>query len=124
MDTEARLLQIMDDEFETVVDDGTAYEVAEQILGLWRGCSHGRFDEVDALRRRWEAGKGKKVSGLFQQGKDVDQDTDWDTEDDDEDEEESDEDGDVDMADAPPKKEKPAVEVDEDGFTKVTRKKK
>jgi len=127
MDVEVRLLQIMDDEFETIVDDGTAYDVAEQVLLLWRECSRGQSKEVDRLRRRWEAGQGKKVSSQFQAGAEVNQDTDGDTDDDGEDGEDGEEHGDVDMDDVPAlvpvRKEKPPPEVDEDYFTTVARKK-
>ena len=115
----------MDDEFDTIVDDGSAFEVAEQILVLWKECSRGVFTEVESLQRRWEAGKGKKVSGMFKEGQQEDQDTDWDTDDDSEDDEE--EHGDVDMDDAPSlasaRRKAPPV-VDDDGFTTVTRSKR
>ncbi|TPX10223.1 uncharacterized protein E0L32_001420 [Thyridium curvatum] len=127
-DVESRLLQVMDDEFETVVDDGSAYDVAEQILVLWRECSRGVFKEVEALRQRWEGKKGAKVTGLFKEAQGGDQDTDWDTEDDDEDDDDEEGSSDVDMDGAPAlvsaPKEKAPPEVDEDGFMKVTRKKR
>jgi len=126
MDAEARLLQIMDDEFDTIVDDGSAFEVAEQAVRLWRECGRGVFREVEALARRWEAVRGQKVSALFKQGEAVDQETDGSSGDDEE--EEDDDDDDVEMGDAPPAlvaapKERRPPEVDDDGFTKVTKKK-
>lgn len=116
-DVESRCLQIMADEFNVEVDDDSSYEISEQIMQLRAQCIKGQFDGVEKLREKWMAGKGKKV--VMKQAPDQDQDTDW--EDDDESE---DEDGDVDMGDAPAPtlKEKPQPEVDEDGFTKVTRK--
>ena len=131
MDVEYRLLQVMDEEFDTIVDDGSALEVAEQILKLWRECRQGQTAEVERLRQKWEASRGKKVSGLFKEGQSEDQDTDWDTEDDDDEGDgQDDDDDDVEMGDAAPPalvsapKEKAAPEVDEDGFTKVSRKKR
>jgi pre-rRNA-processing protein TSR2 len=119
---ETRLLQVMLDEFEVNIQDDSGFEVAEQILRLWVQCCQGRFTEVEELRSRWNARKGHKAAQMFKKGEEQDQDTDWDTED------ESSEDGDVDMDEAPPleqvPKEKPAPEVDEDGFTKVTRRKR
>ena len=120
-DVEAVLLQVMLDEFEVNVDDDSAFEVAEQVVRVRGECLRGRFDEVDALRRRWEGKKGGKV--VFQQGADEDGDTDWDTDDDEEEEE------DVEMGDAPElavqaRREREEPEVDEEGFTKVTRKKR
>ena len=60
-DVEAVLQQVMLDEFEVNVDDDSAFEVAEQVVRLRGECLRGRFDEVDALRRRWEGRKGGKV---------------------------------------------------------------
>jgi len=115
------------DEFEVNVEDDSAYEVAEQVVRMRNECLRGKFDEVEALTRRWEAKKGKseKVEVVFKKGDDQD-DTDWDTDDDEEDEEEAE---DAEMGDAPalvnaPRKEKEEPEVDEDGFQKVTRKKR
>ncbi|CAK7223324.1 rRNA accumulation-related protein [Sporothrix curviconia] len=128
MDTEARLLQIMDDEFDTVVDDGSAYDVANDIVALWTQCRRGQFAGSDALRQRWESSRGKSVRGAFQAGKAPDDDTTWQTdEDDDEDDDGDEENDDVDMDEAPElvaSRAKPEPEVDEDGFTTVTRKKR
>lgn len=115
------LLQVMLDEFEVNVDDDSSYEVAETILRVRGECLRGKFDEVEALRKRWEGKKGGKV--VFKQAEDQDGETDWDTDSD----EEDDEDEDVEMGNAPPPpapKEKAQPEVDEEGFTKVTKKKR
>lgn len=112
------------DEFEVNVDDDSGMEVAAQIFRARTQCAAGLFDEANSLRERFNNLKGKKVDQLFKRGEDADQDTDWESDDD----EEDDEDGgaDVDMDEAPPlvsaPKEKPAPEVDDDGFTKVSRK--
>lgn len=121
-DVEAVLLQVMLDEFEVNVDDDSAYEVAEQVVRLRGDCVRGRFEEVEALRRRWESKKGNKV--VFKKAEDEDEETDWDTDEDGDDGEE-----DVEMGEAPalvaqPRREREEPEVDEDGFTKVTRKKR
>ncbi|RYP81836.1 hypothetical protein DL770_005791 [Monosporascus sp. CRB-9-2] len=124
-DVEATLLQVMLDEFEVNVDDDSAFETAETIMRVRAQCAKDDFREVDDLRRRWEAGRGKKVAAV--QAPDADQDTDgsdWESEVGDDDEQ----DGDVEMDEAPAlvaaPKEKSQPEVDEDGFTKVTRKKR
>lgn len=114
---EELLLQVMLDEFEVNIDDESAFDVATEIVRLRGQCAKGNFEDVDRLLARWQARKGTKV--VFTQGKDQDEDTDWDDTDGDDDDEE--------MGEAPPlvaaaPKEKPAPEVDEDGFTKVTRK--
>ncbi|KAK4128457.1 hypothetical protein N657DRAFT_676242 [Parathielavia appendiculata] len=125
-DVETVLLQVMLDEFEVNVDDDSAFEVAEQVVRIRGECLRGKFDGVEALRRRWEARKGSKV--VMKKAEDQDDETDWDTDDDDDDEQEADGDGDndVEMGDAPAlaRKERQEPEVDEDGFTKVTRKKR
>lgn len=114
---EELLLQVMLDEFEVNVDDESAYDVAVEIVRLRGQCARGTFDEVDRLRARWEGRRGVRV--VMEKGEDQDEDTDWDDTDGDEDEE---------MDEAPalvpaaPKKEKKEPEVDEDGFTTVTRK--
>lgn len=120
-DVETVLLQVMIDEFEVNVDDDTGVEVADQIVRARSQCALGQFDEVEKLRERFVNLGGKKVDGMFKKTEDADQDTDWESDD----SGDSDEEGaDVEMADAPAPKEKPAPEVDEDGFTKVTHKKR
>ncbi len=124
-DVESVLIQVMQDEFEVSVDDDSTLETAEAIMRMRGECLRGKFDEVEALRRRWEAKRGSKVAGLFTKAEDQDGDTDWDTDSDDEDEE--DEDGDIGMGGsdpAPAPKTKEPPQVDEDGFTTVTRKKR
>ena len=122
---ETVLLQIMVDEFDVNVDDDSGLEVANQILTSRVGCMNGDFGEVEKLRSRWATKKGGKVEQMFKKADDADQDTDWESDDDDEDDEDS---PDVQMDDAPAlvsvPKEKPQPEVDEDGFTTVTRKKR
>jgi len=135
-DLEEVLLQVMLDEFEVVVDDGSAGEVAQKI---WKGREavfRGEFDEVEELRRVWEEkrAKGEQAVGIRRVDDQDGNETDWD-DDDDGDEEEwngfQDEDGDDDeqMDEAPPlvdarKNEKVEPEVDEDGFTKVVGRRK
>ncbi|KAF7552486.1 hypothetical protein G7046_g7400 [Stylonectria norvegica] len=126
-DVETMLLQIMVDEFEVNVDDDSGFEVATNVMKVRAGCAIGQFEDVDALRTRWLNLKGGKVDQLFKKADDADQDTDWES--DDEDDEDDDEGGaDVEMGEAPAlvsvPKEKPAPEVDQDGFTKVTKKKR
>lgn len=119
---EELILQVMLDEFEVNVDDDTAFDVATEIVRLRGQCARSNFDEVDRLLARWQARKGEKVH--FKHGEDQDGETDWEDDDDD-----NDDGSDDDMDEAPPlvetaapKKEKAPPEVDDDGFTKVTRK--
>ncbi|KAK1832399.1 Pre-rRNA-processing protein TSR2-domain-containing protein [Podospora conica] len=124
VEVETVLLQVMLDEFDVNVDDDSAYEVADQIVRVRAECARGKFDgELAGLQRRFDARGGTKVVGVFKKGEDDDAETDWDTDDDEDDEDDSDA-GDVPMGDAPPKKEKEEPEVDEEGFTKVSRRKR
>lgn len=125
---ETFLLQVMLDEFEVNVDDESGIEVAEQILRLRRDCAKGDFREVVAMKEKWDrkGGKSEDVGKLFEKKErnEEDDETDGSEEDSGEDEDEGE---DVDMEEAPPlvKVKEPVVpEVDEDGFTKVTKKKR
>lgn len=121
-DVETVLLQVMIDEFEVNVDDDSGTEVATNIIRARAECAIGQFDEVNKLSQRFQNLKGNKVDQMFKKAEDADQDTDWESDDDDEDDEGG---ADVDMDDAPAlPKEKPEPEVDDDGFTKVTHKKR
>jgi len=114
------------DEFEVNVDDESGFEVAEQILRLRRDCTKGDFREVVAMKEKWDrkGGKSEDVGKLFEKRErnEEEDETDGSEEDD-----EDDEDEDVNMDEAPPLvrvKEPFIPEVDEDGFTKVTKKKR
>lgn len=123
-DVETVLLQVMFDEFDVNVDDDSGVEVATQIMRARAQCALGQYDEFNSLKDRFANRNGKKVDQQFKKVDDADQDTDWETDDSgDDDDDEEDGGVDVDMNDAPkPPKEKPQPEVDDDGFTKVTRK--
>ncbi|RMZ84585.1 hypothetical protein DV737_g1172, partial [Chaetothyriales sp. CBS 132003] len=104
-DLEEVLLQVMVDEFEVVVDDGSAEETAAKI---WKGVERlhaGDTSEVQGLYQRWVERQEKGEWNGFADSKDVDID--------------------VDMGEAPPLlKQKIEPEIDEEGFTKVVGKKK
>jgi pre-rRNA-processing protein TSR2 len=132
-DLEEVLLQVMIDEFEVVVDDDSAENVARQIWSGVQKLQKGETEELKQMWEKWEEKRrktgGKEISGIVR-GEDKDGDeTDWDDEDyDDETEFNGFPDRpDVNMDEAPPlvaKKEKVEPEIDEDGFTKVVGKKK
>lgn len=124
-DVETVLLQVMVDEFDVNVDDDSGYEVAEQIIRSRQQCAVGQYDEVNKLRERFASKSGGKMDNMFKRAEDANQDTDWES-DDSGDDDESDDDVNMDEAPAlaPTPKEKPAPEVDEDGFTMVTKKKR
>jgi pre-rRNA-processing protein TSR2 len=123
-DVEVMLLQVLEDEFGTRLEDETEVAVAKDIMTMRREIGEGNFATVDRLQAKWEARKGKEVSTGNVQVREGNQEAEWDSVDE---ESEEDEDGDVDMGDAPalvPAKPKPAPVVDEDGFTKVIGKKR
>ncbi|KAI5809485.1 Pre-rRNA-processing protein TSR2-domain-containing protein [Pyronema omphalodes] len=109
---ELRLLQVMEDEFEVRLEDGSAFELGKQILSLRSQIAENNFTTVEALHQRFLARSGNSSAPVVQ---DVDQDADSD------DEEEEDED----MADAgapelvQTPRERVEKVVDEDGFELV-----
>ncbi|KAL3487662.1 Pre-rRNA-processing protein TSR2-domain-containing protein [Aspergillus germanicus] len=122
-DLEDVLIQVMNDEFDVVVDDESAGEVAERIMEVRKAVEKGEFEAVKQMWAEWEAKKGQRGSAVagFRRGEDVEQETD-------EEESGDDDEGDVDMGEAPAlvraPRERIEPEVDEDGFTKVVGKKK
>jgi pre-rRNA-processing protein TSR2 len=118
---ETFLLQVMLDEFEVNVDDESGFEVAEQILRLRKDCEKGDFKEVEAMKARWDRKGGEDLGKMFEKKERSEEDDETDGSEDEEDEE------DVEMDEAPPlvRVREPVVpEVDSDGFTKVTKKKR
>lgn len=116
MDVEEVLIQVMNDEFDVVVDDESAGEVADKICELREECIQGEYGRLQAMWDVWEERKNK--TGMFKKVEAQDEDQETDEEDED----------DVDMGEAPTlvrsTREKPVPEVDEEGFTKVVGKKK
>lgn len=125
-DIEDILVQVMTDEFDVAVDDGSAGVVADQIMTLKGQVEVGNYEDVDRMwaeyKERMERKGVEQQQAMFKrvETRDEDQETDGDDDDDEEDEE---------MGDAPalvsrPPRERVEPEVDEDGFTKVVGKKK
>ncbi|RHZ63350.1 hypothetical protein CDV55_103394 [Aspergillus turcosus] len=125
LDLEDVLIQVMNDEFDVVVDDESAAPVAAQIMAIREQTARGEFGLVQELWEAWQRKSQQKdnVAAAFKRVEvgDDEQDTD-----DEEDEDEDDED--VDMGEAPAlvraPRERVEPEVDEDGFTKVVGKKR
>ncbi|MCJ1393270.1 hypothetical protein MMC18_006142 [Xylographa bjoerkii] len=120
------LLQVMNDEFDVNVEDGSAEEVAAKIVGLRKLTAKGDFGMVDEMFARWEERKrrgGGYVGIKFVEEEEGDE-SDFDTED----WEDGVEGVDIEMEEAPDlvkmPVERPPPEVDHEGFTKVTGKKK
>ncbi|OKL61464.1 hypothetical protein UA08_03369 [Talaromyces atroroseus] len=124
-DIEDILVQVLSDEFDVAVDDGSAGMVADQIMNVKARIEMGDYQEVDRLWAEYKEKRERKGAeqNLFKHvdTKDEDQETD--------DDDEEDSDDDEDMQDAPslvtrPPTQRVEPEVDEDGFTKVVGKKK
>lgn len=107
---ELTLLQVMEDEFETVLEDGSAEAIAKDIVRLWDDVQLGRESCVKEFEDQADEITGQKVQ--VEEGEADD--SDWD------DDSEADESDDVptllEIKDLPTKLQ---PEVDEDGFTIV-----
>lgn len=55
------LLQVMNDEFETTLEDNSGQEVAAKILGLRRLTLQGNFAMIDGMYSRWEQRQNRGV---------------------------------------------------------------
>lgn len=129
-DLEDVLIQVMNDEFDAVVDDESAAPVAASIMQMKQQTERGEFAAIQEMWEAWEKKSQQKATNAAAafkrvEAKDDDQETDGDE---DEDDDGQGANGDVDMDEAPTlvrtPKEKVEPEVDEDGFTKVVGKKR
>lgn len=120
-DLEDVLGQVMNDEFDVVVDDESAAPVAAQIMQMKEQTERGEFGAIQEMWETWQRklatkGGNSALEG-FRRGEDQGSDDEGDDGEEDED-----------MGDAPAlvsaPREKVEPEVDEDGFTKVVGKKK
>ncbi|KAI0739315.1 Pre-rRNA-processing protein TSR2-domain-containing protein [Irpex lacteus] len=111
---EITLLQVMEDEFDAVLEDGSAEVVARDIVKLWADVQGGSDALVKQLEEQADKSKGKKiqVEEALADASDWEDESGEDSEGEDEDE--------VPMLVEPETKPaKPEPEVDEDGFTTV-----
>ena len=120
------LFQVMEDEFDTNLQDGSAEEVAAKIVGLKKLTLLGDFTVVDDMYSKWQdrqvKGGGVVRFQHVERGEDND-DTDGDSDDIAEEEDEDAEMGE-DSNFTKALEERVQLEVDEDGFTKVVGKKR
>lgn len=129
-DIEDILVQVMTDEFDVAVDDGSAGVVADQIMTLKGQVEVGNYEDVDRMwaeyKERMERKGVEQQQAMFKrvETRDEDQETDGDDDDDDDEEDEDEEMGDAPALVSRPPRERVEPEVDEDGFTKVVGKKK
>ena len=108
---EELLLQVMEDEFTTNLEDGSAESVAEDIVRVWENIHAGKQDLVTRYEQQAERLKGKKL----QVREEVGSDSDWDDEEEGEGDSQNDEA--PQLLDDKPAKVEP--QIDEDGFTLV-----
>lgn len=127
-DLEDVLGQVMNDEFDVVVDDESAVPVAAKIMEVRALVARGEFGPIQEMWETWQKKsqqKANNAAAAFKKVEAKDEDQETDAEEDDDDDGGN---GDVDMGEAPAlvraPKEKPEPEVDEDGFTKVVGKKR
>ncbi|KAI9478815.1 MAG: Pre-rRNA-processing protein TSR2-domain-containing protein [Benjaminiella poitrasii] len=116
-DIEDILVQIMNDEFNTTLEDDSAYLVAKHLVNLFNQCIHGDHSEVERLREKHKTQSSfVAVSSSVKQGDDDDSDDDTNTDqvDDQQDEAEDEDDQMEEVAEEPL--------VDEDGWETVRRK--
>lgn len=120
------LLQVMNDEFEVNIEDGSGEEVAAKIIGFRKLTLQGDFEKIDIMYRNWLDRRNKtsgQQSTIHIAKGDDQEDTDWDSDEEDEDDSE-----DMDIDEAPPLVKAPRVKtqpkVDEDGFTEVINRKR
>jgi pre-rRNA-processing protein TSR2 len=116
---EEMLLQVMADEFEAVVEDGSAESVAQDVVKIWDQTRIGKDDLVKKFEELAEKMKGKKASAQEKVVSDDEDEGDWeDGEGDEEDEMEEDEAPQL-MQLPLEERKKEGPEVDEEGFTVV-----
>ncbi|KAJ5928831.1 hypothetical protein N7466_007787 [Penicillium verhagenii] len=121
-DVEDVLIQVLNDEFDVVIDDESAGNVAVQIMEFKEQAEAGQFGAIREMWEGWQQKSQQKsaAANMFKQveSRDEDQETD----------DETDDDADVDMGDAPAlvraPREKAEPEIDDDGFTKVVGKRR
>ncbi|KAI7872794.1 Pre-rRNA-processing protein TSR2-domain-containing protein [Spinellus fusiger] len=102
------LVQIMSDEFQTLLEDDSAYLIAKHLVLLFSQCIVGNFTEVEKMREKFQSQQQSATSCVQRQG------------DSDEEEEEEEEDMEEDST-GEPKEPKAPQQPDEDGWLTVRR---
>ncbi|KAG6812231.1 hypothetical protein H0H92_003771 [Tricholoma furcatifolium] len=114
---EELLLQVMSDEYDVTIEDGSAESVAQDIVRMWDETRVGNADTVTKFEQVAQNLKGKKVEAeVHEDGEDSDE---WEDEDGGDMNEDEDEVPQLIPAPQPQTRDEP--EVDEDGFTLVKR---
>ncbi|KAI0366251.1 hypothetical protein BV20DRAFT_665673 [Pilatotrama ljubarskyi] len=111
---EDRLLQVMADEFDAVLEDGSAEAVAKDVVRLWQEVSAGGTALLSEFEERADKLRGKKVQAEEGAGDNSDWEDDSDEDEDGEDDEQAPQ-----LLDHPQRTPKEEPEMDEDGFITV-----
>ncbi|TFK22895.1 hypothetical protein FA15DRAFT_671069 [Coprinopsis marcescibilis] len=119
---EEMLLQIMSDEFDVTIEDGSGEGVARDLVKLWEDTRDGKAADVENFEALAEKARGKKVDVNIQRQDNDEENWEDDDGDDDDDEEEGDEEEVPQLIQSTRTREE--TEVDEDGFTLVKSKRR
>ncbi|RKP28071.1 Pre-rRNA-processing protein TSR2-domain-containing protein [Syncephalis pseudoplumigaleata] len=99
-DVEDILLQIMQDEFNTMLEDGSAYELGKQLVAMYREVIHGNHRLVEELRAKAARRRQQPAFLATQSRQEATANDDDDDDDDDDDSDDGSEDGDADAPSA------------------------
>ncbi|KAF7296576.1 hypothetical protein HMN09_01064900 [Mycena chlorophos] len=113
------LVQVLADEFDTVLQDGSAEPVAVDIVRMWDEANAGKDDLVRKFEAKADGLKGKKAVAQEIPGGDEEEWMSDDGEEDGDDDDAMEEDEAPQLIAAPEPKRREEPEVDEDGFTMV-----
>lgn len=125
------LLQVLEDEFECELDDGSEVVVAREIVRLRAACLRGETGEVEGMYKRWMENKGRReeeeerlrrlqvVEHRHGEGDEEDDEEDSEDEEDEDEDVEMGEEDDVAASVTQPRRQRQEPEVDEEGFTMV-----
>ena len=125
---EEMILQMMNDEFDCVIEDGSSAEVAEDLFKLWKEAQSGGEEAIEKSMKVWEE-KERAIQGKRMQAQEIkaEKEEGWEGDDgesgdDDGEDEEDGSEGGMEV-DEPPalvdRRNKEDPVVDEDGFTLV-----
>ncbi|KAF8148815.1 Pre-rRNA-processing protein TSR2-domain-containing protein, partial [Crassisporium funariophilum] len=114
---EELLLQVMADEFEAEIEDGSTESVAQDIVHIWDETRTGKQDLVSKFEEIADKVKGKKPN--VQEKVISDDEEDWSDDDDDEAMQSDDEEAPQLVENPAPEPTSKEPEIDEDGFIKV-----
>ncbi|KAJ7483928.1 Pre-rRNA-processing protein TSR2-domain-containing protein [Mycena galericulata] len=111
---EELLLQVLADEFDADLADGSAEPVALDIVRMWEETRLGREEMVLRFEAKAESVRGKRAVAQEVPSKDAEE---WEDEDDEDEDESMEEEEEAPQLVEPRRREEP--EIDEDGFTMV-----